>query len=596
MDNHFYPIIITFLSITALIGSGLALYLFFRKHTPGIRSLGAEMIMGSIWALTYVAEFLSTNPEQKVLWSKLSYFGIAFAPLCYYQFIYNYTSHYGLFFTKKFFALSLVPFVTIIMVLTNDYHHFHWTSTEYIADKQLVIYHHGPWFWVFFLYTYTLLLTGFIKLLIQFKSSPNFYRPQNYTIVFAALLPIIGNLMYITNLNPIPGIDWTPFGYLLSGLLIILGIDFYGFFDLLPFARGKLMESLDDGVMVIDTNQRIADYNYALSKFFPLNKKEKTRIHIDEAFANYPELKLLITKKNKPSIIVKWHSNENNPMFVEATSNIIFDDFGKFSGTIITFHDVSIRKITQQKLEETNARLLDEIKQKEQLIQDLHAFSHTVAHDLKNALGAISSTSELLEENISEKDYDSAASIAKIIRKAASKSINITRELLLLASIQKEQIAFRPVDCKTHLNEAIERLQFMIEESGTIISISQSDWPLVEGYGQWIEEIWVNYLSNAIKYGGTPPRIVIGFHKLPENRVQFYIKDNGRGIEPEKQHLLFNEFVRLEEHRVEGLGLGLSIVKRIINKLNGEVDVESNGLEQGSIFFFTLNQYSGKNK
>ena len=92
MDNHFYPIIITFLSITALIGSGLALYLFFRKHTPGIRSLGAEMIMGSIWALTYVAEFLSTNPEQKVLWSKLSYFGIAFAPLCYYQFIYNYTS------------------------------------------------------------------------------------------------------------------------------------------------------------------------------------------------------------------------------------------------------------------------------------------------------------------------------------------------------------------------------------------------------------------------------------------------------------------------------------------------------------------------
>jgi signal transduction histidine kinase len=106
------------------------------------------------------------------------------------------------------------------------------------------------------------------------------------------------------------------------------------------------------------------------------------------------------------------------------------------------------------------------------------------------------------------------------------------------------------------------------------------------GYGPWVEEVWANYVSNAIKYGGTPPRVEVGATSLPDGMVRFWVRDNGPGIAPENQARLFAEFERLQT-KAEGHGLGLSIVKRIVQRLGGQVGVESQA-GQGSTFSFTL--------
>jgi signal transduction histidine kinase len=114
--------------------------------------------------------------------------------------------------------------------------------------------------------------------------------------------------------------------------------------------------------------------------------------------------------------------------------------------------------------------------------------------------------------------------------------------------------------------------------------------------------VWANYISNALKYGGTPPRIELGYTlldprnakpdpassiQLPASSIQFWVQDNGPGLTEVQQGRLFTQFTRLHQVRAEGHGLGLSIVQRIVTKLGGDVGVESE-VGQGSRFWFTL--------
>jgi len=107
------------------------------------------------------------------------------------------------------------------------------------------------------------------------------------------------------------------------------------------------------------------------------------------------------------------------------------------------------------------------------------------------------------------------------------------------------------------------------------------------GHAEWIVEVWANYLSNSIKYGGQPPRVKLGAEVQPNGMVRFWVRDNGPGLSPEEQARLFTPFTRLDQVRAKGHGLGLSIVRRIVEKLGGQVGVESQ-IGQGSSFFFTL--------
>ena len=117
-----------------------------------------------------------------------------------------------------------------------------------------------------------------------------------------------------------------------------------------------------------------------------------------------------------------------------------------------------------------------------------------------------------------------------------------------------------------------------------------SEWPSAMGHAPWVEEVWVNYLSNAIKYGGSesePPRIELGAETQADGMIRFWVHDNGPGIAPEDQARLFTPFTRLDQARATGHGLGLSIVRRIAEKLGGQASVDSQ-VGQGSTFSFTL--------
>ena len=243
--------------------------------------------------------------------------------------------------------------------------------------------------------------------------------------------------------------------------------------------------------------------------------------------------------------------------------------------------------------------LADYVGELAQRNDDLDAFAHTVAHDLKSPISVIAGYSGVLSEDIQTAPRDDLEQYVNVIIRTADKMNDIVNELLLLAEIRKQDVRNDQLEMSDIVEKALSRLHYSITSMGAEV-FTPNNWPVTSGYGPWIEEVWVNYLNNALKYGGHPPKIWLGADKYEDAQtndiyIRFWIQDNGDGITPEEQALLFAPFTRMDQVRVKGHGLGLSIVHRIIDKLGGKVGVESDGLAgHGCIFYFTLPAVGGR--
>ena len=217
--------------------------------------------------------------------------------------------------------------------------------------------------------------------------------------------------------------------------------------------------------------------------------------------------------------------------------------------------------------------------------EELDAFAHTVAHNLKGSLASLIGYSEALADtHMGLSDSEQHEYITALARNGRRMS-NIIDELLVFASIRKEDVVPRPLPMEFIVNNAIQRLKFGLKEYDTTLIVADH-FPTAMGHGPWVEEVWYNYITNAVKYGGRPPIIEIG-SELKGDYVKFWVKDNGQGLSQDAQQNLFKQFTRLETPRIEGHGLGLSIVAKIVEKLNGRVEVESQ-VGQGATFSFYL--------
>jgi two-component system sensor histidine kinase/response regulator len=234
----------------------------------------------------------------------------------------------------------------------------------------------------------------------------------------------------------------------------------------------------------------------------------------------------------------------------------------------------------QRRLEQQNMEL-------EAQNAELDAFAHTVAHDLKNPLTALIAAGFLLERHHATMPEEKLSRYVRIVAQNGRVMNNIVDELLLLSSVRgMEEIETQPLDMRDIVTGVQDRLAYLIEERRGEI-VLPDDWPMASGYAPWVEEVWANYISNALKYGGRPPHVELGGTIEINGWVRFWVRDNGRGLTSEEQERLFTPFERLHQIRAEGHGLGLSIVQRIVEKLGGQVGVESE-IDRGSAFYFTL--------
>jgi PAS domain S-box-containing protein len=242
--------------------------------------------------------------------------------------------------------------------------------------------------------------------------------------------------------------------------------------------------------------------------------------------------------------------------------------------------DISERKRAEEALRQYAAEL-------EARNEELDAFAHTVAHDLKGPLGNVIGFADLLAGDLTGLIEGQLRECLQAIVESGEKMNNIIDALLLLASVRKmEDANVERLDMASIVTETQGRLAGLIAEHQAEILLPDA-WPAALGYGPWVEEVWANYMSNAITYGGRPPQVELGAEAQTDGMVRFWVRDNGHGIPKEAQARLFTPFTRLDQVQLKGHGLGLSIARRIVEKLGGQVGVESE-VGQGSVFSFTL--------
>lgn len=267
--------------------------------------------------------------------------------------------------------------------------------------------------------------------------------------------------------------------------------------------------------------------------------------------------------------------------WLQWTIRAIFNERGRLSEYQAVGRDITERKQSEEDLR----KYADELHAQN---EELDAFAHTVAHDLLSPLGLVIGYAEFLADVYAELPQEEIEQYLHNIVASGYKMSNIIDALLLLAGVRKMQVQPEPLEMGGIVQESLKRLTKLIEEVGGEVVLPER-WPAAVGYGPWVEEVWANYLSNGLKYGGRPPRLVVGATAQTDGMVRFWVRDNGNGLSPQEQAGLFTQFTQRNRSHAEGYGLGLSIVSRIMDKLGGVCGVESTAVAgAGCLFFFAL--------
>ena len=236
--------------------------------------------------------------------------------------------------------------------------------------------------------------------------------------------------------------------------------------------------------------------------------------------------------------------------------------------------DISLRKGLEDELKKSNA--------------ELEAFTYSVSHDLRAPLRGIIGFTAILEEDYSSKLDDEARRITSVIKSNTLKMGHLVDDLLSFSRMGKQELTKARIDTTGMVNEIVNELSQQNKRDAAIHWNIHS-LPLVNADRNTIRQVWINLISNAIKYSGNrkEPYIEIGSNNI-NGQIVFYVKDNGVGFDATYKHKLFKVFQRLHgPEEFEGTGVGLALVEKIVSRHGGKVWAEA-AMDKGACFYFSL--------
>ena len=249
----------------ALTGAATALVARRHRHVRGATPLAALMVAASLWALCDAVETAAPEMATKILASKISHIGIQAVAVLFLIFVLRYTRRDAWLTHGRLAALWIMPAITVLMVFTNEWHHLIWQSVEIVMlpTGPDTFYVHGLFFWFATAYDYLLLVVGTVLLLETLRYERDVYRKQSAILIAAVTVPWLGNVLYLSSFNPLPGLDWTSLAFIITGVLVAYAIFVLRLFDLVPVARNVLIERMSDALLVTDSHNRVVDANPA---------------------------------------------------------------------------------------------------------------------------------------------------------------------------------------------------------------------------------------------------------------------------------------------------------------------------------------------
>ena len=341
-------------AILLLISSIITLYLTYyswnKRSNPDAFYFSFLMLAVSIWALTGAFEMTSSLISTKVFWSQISYLGIVFVGPLWILFTLSYTD-YGKWLKIPFIGLLMtVPLIILILVLTNEWHGLIWSTITPSSSQpgSLIIYGHGLGFYVNVAYTYFLMFLGILLLIKCLIQSPKLYQKQVLLILVAAVIPYIANIIYISQMSPIQGLDLTPFAFTLTGILVALSIFRFKMLEIIPVAYNNLFSKMNSGAIVIDSLKRVVEINPAAENLLKIEKKV-IGTNFEENLKQLNQIFPII--KNGSDVKIEIKINNPTDMWLDLQITPLYKQNYQLLGWLITFRDINPRKIAENSLQ-----------------------------------------------------------------------------------------------------------------------------------------------------------------------------------------------------------------------------------------------------
>ncbi len=271
--------------------------------------------------------------------------------------------------------------------------------------------------------------------------------------------------------------------------------------------------------------------------------------------------------------------------------SLVRDVRGQPRFAIVHFRDISARKRAETEVHLLNTQLEQRVKDRtaalEAAVKELEAFTYSVSHDLRAPLRALDGFSQAVLQDFSAQVPETGQRYLRVIRESAQKMAQLIDDLLAFSRIGRQQPRMRSVDNAQLVHNAVQQLAPM--QDGRRIEWRIGTLPECQGDPAMLHQVWINLLSNALKYSRKTEAAVIEVGALadPDGPV-YFVRDNGVGFDMRYAHKLFGVFERL--HRAdefEGTGVGLAIVQRIVQRHGGTVRAEA-APGRGATFFFQL--------
>lgn len=216
---------------------------------------------------------------------------------------------------------------------------------------------------------------------------------------------------------------------------------------------------------------------------------------------------------------------------------------------------------------------------------ELEAYAHTIAHSLKTPLAASARFLEILQKYKAGNLTQEQTHLLRQASTLLSNTGGAIDALLMLSTVTSQEAPLRPLAMDDVVSKVLQQVEDQRATSEALIGLPTT-WPAALGFAPWVAEVWLNLITNALKYSGSPPRLALGGGR-DGAQVRFWVRDNGEPLTPEQCRSIFKPFTRLQSERSMGHGLGLVTVQRIVEKLGGAVRVCALP-DVGNEFSFTL--------
>ncbi|UNC91327.1 histidine kinase N-terminal 7TM domain-containing diguanylate cyclase [Candidatus Contubernalis alkaliaceticus] len=340
------------LVIAGAFTSALAVYVFKHRKVPGVFPFILLMVCASIWSLGYAMELYSLTFESKLFWLNVKVTGAILAPVFWLALVLEYSGRKSWVQGKRLFYWCVIPLLAILLIWTNEFHHLirldarliEFNAITYIEITRTSL------SWLFFSYGYMNIFLCLI-ILLDGLFSKGYYWQQFVILLISLLLPLgsdAANMMGF--LYPF---NITPLLFIPSGLLIAWGLYRYKLFDIQPIARDKVIDMMESGILVVNTDKQIVDYNIRAAQIIDNEQDEQggsmSWYVVSEVLKKWPKWAAAYDCPEESSFEIKM-SQKGGEQYYRVRTNPLLDSREVLVGYLSIIDDISDQKLKEQEL------------------------------------------------------------------------------------------------------------------------------------------------------------------------------------------------------------------------------------------------------